>query len=147
MTVNDSQKSVGVQCSSLTWTSCHHVSRQTYHRQAATQEDDALTQRSDVSMASTIAMRATEESSRIQTTFEPYTGNIVIMPSMYVTPRGVIISPGIEVDSETHTRMPVTDQSLNRSVTMIEYRGPVNPHRTRSMPQCKSIVHSVDTSL
>ena len=35
-------------------------------------------------MASTIAMRATaEESSRTQTTFEPYTGNMVITPSMY----------------------------------------------------------------
>ena len=28
MIVSDSQKSVDVQCSSLTWTSCHHVSRQ-----------------------------------------------------------------------------------------------------------------------
>jgi len=63
MIVSDSHKSVDVQCSSLTWTSCHHVSRQTYHRQGATQGDDALTQRSDVSMASTIAMRATEEPS------------------------------------------------------------------------------------
>ena len=48
MIVSDSQKSVEVQCSSLT--------------------HNALTQRSDVSMASTIAMRSTEEPSRIQIT-------------------------------------------------------------------------------
>ena len=127
MIVSDSQESVDVQCSSLTWTNSHHVSRQTYHRQAATQGDDALAQRSDVSMASTTAMRATEDPSRIQTTVEPYTGNTVITPSIYVASRSVVISPGNEFDSETHTSMPLTDQPLNCSATMIEYRGPVNP--------------------
>ena len=76
--VNDSDKSVDVQFSSLTWIIRHHVSRHTEHRQAATQGDGATTQRSDFFMASTIALRATEESSRIQTTFELYTGNMVI---------------------------------------------------------------------
>ena len=124
--VSDSRKSVDVQCPSLNWTNCHHVSRHTYHRQAATQGDEALTQRSDVSMASTIAMRATEEPSRIPKTFEQYTGNMVITPSVYVAPRCVVISPGSECDSETHTCMLLTDQSLNRSATMIEYCGLVN---------------------
>ena len=76
-------------------------------------------------------MRATEEPSRIQTTVEVYTGNMVITPSVYVAPQGVLISPGSEFDSETHTCMPLTDKLFNRSATMIEYRGPVNPHRTR----------------
>ena len=127
MIVSDNHKSVDVQYSSLTWTSCHHVSRQTYHRPAATQGDGATTQRSDVSMASTIAMRATEKSSRIQTTVELYTGNTVITPSIYVASRSVVISPDSEFDSETHTRMLLTDEPLNRSGTMMEYRGPVKP--------------------
>ena len=126
MIVSDSHRSVDVQCSLLTWTSCHHVFRQTCHRQAGTQGDDALTQRSDVSMACTIAMRATEETSPIQTTFEQYTGNMVITLSMYVAPRGVVISLGSGFDTETHTCMPLTDQPLNRSATMIAYRGLVN---------------------
>ena len=75
-------------------------------------------------MASTTAKRTAEESSRIQTTFEPNIGNMVITPSMYVAPRGVLISFGREFGSETHTRMPLTDQILNRSPTMIAYRGP-----------------------
>ena len=109
--VNDSDKRVDVQCSYLTWISRHYMSRHTEHRQAATQGDGATTQRSDVSMASTIAMRATtEESSRTQTTFGPYTGNMVITPSMYVAPQGVLICPGSEFDSETHARMPLTYQ-------------------------------------
>ena len=79
------------------------VSRYTEHRQAATQGVGATTQRSDVSMASTIAMRATKEPSRIQT-YEPYTGNMVITPSIYVTPRGVIISPAARLTvRHTHT--------------------------------------------
>ena len=123
--VSDSHKSVDVQCSSLTWIIRHHVSRHTEHRQAATQGDGATTQRSDVSMASTIAMRATaEESTRTQTTFELYTGNMVITPSVYVAARGVLISPATSL---TDTRMPLTDQLLNRSGTMMEYRWPVNP--------------------
>ena len=109
--VSDSDKRVDVQCSYLTWISRPYMSRHTEHRQAATQGDGATTQRSDVSMASTIAMRATaEESSRTQTTFEPYTGNMVITPSMYVAPQSVLICPGSEFDSETHTRMPLTYQ-------------------------------------
>ena len=124
--VSDSHKSVDVQCSSLTWIIRHHVSRHTEHRQAATQGDGATTQRSDVSMASTIAMRATEESSLIQTAVEPYTRNMVITPSMYVAQRCVLISIGSEFESETHTRMPLTYQLLNRSATMIVYRGPGN---------------------
>ena len=107
--VSDSDKIVDVQCSSLIWIIRHHGPRHTEHIQAATQGDGATTQRSDVSMASTIAMRATEESSRIQTTVELYPGNMVITPSMYVAPRGVLISPGSEFESETHTRIPLTD--------------------------------------
>ena len=85
-------------------------------------------------MASTIAMRATEESSRIQTTVELYTGNTVVALSMDVAPRDVLIFPGSKFDSETNTSMPLTDQLLNCSATMMEYRGPVNPpppHRSR----------------
>ena len=76
--VSDSDKRVDIQCSYVTWISRHCMSRHTEHRRAATQGDGATTQRSDVSMASTIAMRATaEEWHRTQTIFEPYTGNIL----------------------------------------------------------------------
>ena len=63
--VRGSHKSVDIQCSYLTWKIRRHVSRHTEHRQAATQGDGATTQRSDVAMASTTAMTATKESSRI----------------------------------------------------------------------------------
>ena len=128
--VSDIHKSVGIQCSSLTWIIRHHVSRHTEHRQSATQGDGATTQRSDVSMASTIAM----ESSLIQTAVEPYTGNMVITPSMYVAQRDVLISLGCEFESETHTRMPLTDQLVNRSTTMIAYRGPGNTPEGQMKP-------------
>ena len=59
--VSDSDKRVDIQCSYVTWISRHYMSRHTEHRRAATQGDGATTQRSDVSMASTIAMRATAE--------------------------------------------------------------------------------------
>ena len=117
--VSGSHKSVDVQCSSLTWIIRHHVSKHTEHRQAATQGDGATTQRSDVSMASTIAMRATEESSRIQTTFEPYTENIVITPSVYVAPRGVLNSLGSEFKSETHTRTHACLSQTNFSIEVL----------------------------
>ena len=129
MIVSDSHKSVHVQCSSLTWIIRHYMSRQ-----AATHEDGATTQRSDVSVASTTAMRTIDEPSRIQTIFEPYTGNMVITPSIHVAPRGVLISFGSEFESETHTRMPLTDQLLNRRATMIQYRGTGNPPQDQIKP-------------
>ena len=92
-------------------------------------------------MPSTIAMRATEEPSRIQTTFEPYTGNMVITPSMYVAPRGVVIYSSSEFDSKTHTSMLLTDQLFNCCATMIEFLGHVNPHASMqvSCTLCKYI--------
>ena len=56
-----------------------------------------------------------------QTIFVWYAGNMVITPSIYVSSRGVLISPGSEFDSETNTRMPLTDQILNRNATIIYY--------------------------
>ena len=73
--VSDSDKRVDVQCSYLTWIRRHYMSRHTEHRRAAAQGDGATTQRSDVSMASTTA--TAEEWHGTQTTFEPYTGNMV----------------------------------------------------------------------
>ena len=133
--VSDSYKRVDVQCSYLTWIIRHYMCRHTEHRQAATQGDGATTQRSDVSMAATIATRATtEESSRTQTTFEPYTGNMVITPSMYVAPQGVLISPGSEFDSERETHTHACLSHTNFSIVVLPRLNTASlgtPSRTR----------------
>ena len=64
-----------------------------------------------------------------------------------MAPWGVLLSPGSEFNSETHTRMPLTNQLLSRSATKIEYRRPRNPPQDKIKPNSYASTMQVSCTL